>query len=58
MEASDPGGGEAGGGGVSWAEVRGQYGVKRMDPWLALIGPGAGRRKEAVKSDVEAGGRG
>lgn len=29
-----------------------------MDPWLALIGPGAGRRKEAVKSGADAGGRG
>lgn len=35
-----------------------QYGVKRIDPWLALIGPGAGRRKEAVKRGEEAGGRG
>lgn len=32
--------------------------MKRIDPWLALIGPGAGRRKEAVKRDVVAGGRG
>lgn len=30
--------------------------MKRIDPWLVLIGPGAGRRKEAVKR--EAGGRG
>lgn len=29
-----------------------------MDPWLALMGPGAGRRKEAVKRDADAGGRG
>lgn len=29
-----------------------------MDPWLVLIGPGAGRRKEAVKRDEEDGGRG
>lgn len=32
--------------------------MKRIDPWLALIGPGAGRRKEAVKRDEEVGGRG
>lgn len=32
--------------------------MKRIDPWLALIGPGAGRRKEAAKRDEEAGGRG
>lgn len=32
--------------------------MKRIDPWLILIGPGAGRRKEAVKRDEEAGGRG
>lgn len=32
--------------------------MKRIDPWLVLIGPGAGRRKEAVKRDEEAGGRG
>lgn len=29
-----------------------------MDPWLVLIGPGAGRRKEAVKRVEVAGGRG
>lgn len=29
-----------------------------MDPWLVLIGPGAGRRKDAVKRDEDAGGRG
>lgn len=30
-----------------------------MEPWLALIGPGAGRRKGAVKRDEDAGeGRG
>lgn len=27
-----------------------------MEPWLALIGPGAGRRKGAVKRDEDAGG--
>lgn len=32
--------------------------MKRIDPWLVLIGPGAGRRKEAVKRDEDAGGRG
>ena len=32
--------------------------MKRIDPWLVLIGPGAGRRKEAVKRDEETGGRG
>lgn len=32
--------------------------MKRIDPWLALIGPGAGRRKEAVKRGEVAGGRG
>lgn len=32
--------------------------MKRIEPWLVLIGPGAGRRKEAVKRDEEAGGRG
>lgn len=32
--------------------------MKRIDPWLALIGPGAGRRKDAVKRDEVAGGRG
>ena len=32
--------------------------MKRIDPWPALIGPGAGRRKEAVKRDEEAERRG
>lgn len=41
-----------------WRSKGHQYGVKRIDPWLVLIGPGAGRRKEAVKRDEEAGGRG
>lgn len=29
-----------------------------MDPWLVLIGPGAGRRKEAAKRVEGAAGRG
>lgn len=29
-----------------------------MDPWLVLIGPGAGRRKEAAKRAEGAAGRG
>lgn len=32
-----------------------QYGEKRIDPWLALMGPGAGRRKEVVKREVGEG---
>lgn len=32
--------------------------MKRIDPWLVLIGPGAGRRKDAVNRDEEVGGRG
>lgn len=31
--------------------------MKRIEPWLVLIGPGAGRRKEVVKRDEEDGGR-
>lgn len=32
--------------------------MKRIDPWLVLIGPGAGRRKDAVNRDEVVGGRG
>lgn len=32
--------------------------MKRIGPWLVLIGPGAGRRKDAVKREEEVGGRG